>query len=53
MQPVKTSILKRYFHIGFAADTVHGLVVPVIRDADKKRLDGNFTRTDPVVSTRS
>ncbi|WAV91637.1 dihydrolipoyllysine-residue acetyltransferase [Oxalobacter aliiformigenes] len=29
-------ILKRYYHIGFAADTVHGLVVPVIRDADKK-----------------
>ncbi len=31
-------ILKRYYHIGFAADTVHGLVVPVIRDADKKGL---------------
>ena len=29
-------ILKRYFHIGFAADTPHGLVVPVIRDVDKK-----------------
>ena len=28
--------MKRYYHIGFAADTVHGLVVPVIRDADKK-----------------
>ncbi len=29
-------ILKRYYHIGFAADTEHGLVVPVIRDVDKK-----------------
>lgn len=29
-------ILKHYFHIGFAADTPNGLVVPVIRDADKK-----------------
>ena len=29
-------ILKRYVHIGFAADTDQGLVVPVIRDADQK-----------------
>jgi pyruvate dehydrogenase E2 component (dihydrolipoamide acetyltransferase) len=29
-------ILKEYFHIGFAADTPNGLVVPVIKDADKK-----------------
>jgi pyruvate dehydrogenase E2 component (dihydrolipoamide acetyltransferase) len=29
-------VLKHYTHIGFAADTPHGLVVPVIRDADKK-----------------
>jgi pyruvate dehydrogenase E2 component (dihydrolipoamide acetyltransferase) len=29
-------ILKKYHHIGFAADTPQGLVVPVIRDADKK-----------------
>jgi pyruvate dehydrogenase E2 component (dihydrolipoamide acetyltransferase) len=29
-------ILKRYFHIGFAADTPNGLVVPVLRDADRK-----------------
>jgi pyruvate dehydrogenase E2 component (dihydrolipoamide acetyltransferase) len=27
---------KQYFHIGFAADTPNGLVVPVIRDADRK-----------------
>jgi len=29
-------VLKRYYHIGFAADTPNGLVVPVIRDADGK-----------------
>ena len=29
-------ILKQYFHIGFAADTPNGLVVPVIRNADRK-----------------
>ena len=29
-------VYKHYFHIGFAADTPNGLMVPVIRDADKK-----------------
>jgi len=29
-------VLKKYFHIGFAADTPNGLMVPVIRDADQK-----------------
>jgi pyruvate dehydrogenase E2 component (dihydrolipoamide acetyltransferase) len=29
-------ILKQYFHIGFAADTPNGLVVPVIRDVERK-----------------
>jgi pyruvate dehydrogenase E2 component (dihydrolipoamide acetyltransferase) len=29
-------VLKRYYHIGFAADTPDGLVVPVVRDADTK-----------------
>jgi len=29
-------IVKKYYHIGFAADTPQGLVVPVIRDADHK-----------------
>ena len=29
-------VLKDYYNIGFAADTPNGLVVPVIRDADKK-----------------
>ncbi|MBH9578110.1 dihydrolipoyllysine-residue acetyltransferase [Inhella proteolytica] len=31
-------VLKRYFHIGFAADTPNGLVVPVIKDADQKSI---------------
>jgi pyruvate dehydrogenase E2 component (dihydrolipoamide acetyltransferase) len=29
-------VLKQYFHIGFAADTPNGLMVPVIKDADTK-----------------
>ena len=29
-------VFKKYIHLGFAADTPNGLVVPVIRDADKK-----------------
>ncbi|HYD81255.1 MAG TPA: dihydrolipoyllysine-residue acetyltransferase [Paucimonas sp.] len=29
-------ILKKYYNIGFAADTPQGLVVPVVKDADKK-----------------
>jgi pyruvate dehydrogenase E2 component (dihydrolipoamide acetyltransferase) len=32
----ETLVLKQYFHIGFAADTPNGLVVPVLKDADKK-----------------
>ncbi|MCS6863600.1 MAG: 2-oxo acid dehydrogenase subunit E2 [Gemmataceae bacterium] len=31
-------ILKKYYHIGIAVDTERGLVVPVIRDADKKSI---------------
>jgi len=31
-------VFKKYFHIGFAADTPNGLVVPVIRDADRGNL---------------
>jgi pyruvate dehydrogenase E2 component (dihydrolipoamide acetyltransferase) len=31
-------ILKKYFNVGFAADTPNGLVVPVLKDADKKGL---------------
>jgi pyruvate dehydrogenase E2 component (dihydrolipoamide acetyltransferase) len=29
-------ILKKYIHVGFAADTPNGLVVPVVRDANRK-----------------
>ncbi len=32
---IKNFVLKKYYHIGFAVDTEDGLVVPVIRDADK------------------
>jgi pyruvate dehydrogenase E2 component (dihydrolipoamide acetyltransferase) len=31
-------ILKKYFHVGFAADTPNGLVVPVLKNADQKGL---------------
>jgi pyruvate dehydrogenase E2 component (dihydrolipoamide acetyltransferase) len=31
-------VYKKYFHIGFAADTPNGLVVPVLKDADQKGL---------------
>ena len=33
-------VLKKYYHVGFAADTPNGLLVPVIRDADKLDLFG-------------
>ena len=35
----ETLILKKYFHIGFAADTPNGLVVPVVRDVDRKGIN--------------
>lgn len=31
-------VLKKYFHVGVAVDTPNGLVVPVLRDCDKKGL---------------
>ncbi len=34
----QNQVMKKYFHVGFAADTPNGLVVPVIRDADKKNV---------------
>jgi pyruvate dehydrogenase E2 component (dihydrolipoamide acetyltransferase) len=38
-------VMKRYWHIGFAADTPNGLVVPVIRDADRKGVGEIATET--------
>ncbi|HET6788542.1 MAG TPA: dihydrolipoyllysine-residue acetyltransferase [Aquabacterium sp.] len=38
-------VLKQYVHIGFAADTPNGLVVPVIRDVDSKSLSQLATET--------
>ena len=35
---IQGTVLKKYYNIGFAADTPNGLVVPVIRDADKKSI---------------
>ena len=37
-EPNGALILKQYYNIGFAADTPNGLVVPVLKDADKKGL---------------
>jgi pyruvate dehydrogenase E2 component (dihydrolipoamide acetyltransferase) len=37
-ESAQSLVLKKYCHIGFAADTPNGLLVPVIRDADKKDL---------------
>ncbi len=34
----ETLVRKRYYHLGIAVDTPNGLVVPVIRDADRKSL---------------
>jgi pyruvate dehydrogenase E2 component (dihydrolipoamide acetyltransferase) len=37
-EEVTALIYKKYFHIGIAVDTPKGLVVPVLRDADKKKI---------------
>src|SRR5690625_4912108 len=34
----KTLVMKKYYHVGVAVDTDNGLLVPVIRDCDKKGL---------------
>ncbi len=34
----KEIVLKHYFNIGFATDTPNGLIVPVVKDADKKKI---------------
>ncbi|WP_159990504.1 dihydrolipoyllysine-residue acetyltransferase [Pelistega ratti] len=38
-------VLKQFYHIGFAADTPNGLVVPVVHDADKKTVSEIATET--------
>ncbi|MGA9334268.1 MAG: dihydrolipoyllysine-residue acetyltransferase [Rudaea sp.] len=38
-------IVKKYFNVGFAADTPNGLVVPVLKDADRKGLVEIATET--------
>lgn len=52
-------IIKKYFHIGVATDTEHGLMVPVIRDVDRKslkelaiELHGAIGRARERISTR-
>jgi len=42
--------LKKYYHIGFAADTPNGLVVPVIRDADQKGVFGIAQETSALAA---
>jgi len=37
-EATKELILKKYYHIGIAVDTPEGLVVPVVKDADKKSI---------------
>ncbi len=41
----ETLVLKKYFHIGFAADTPNGLVVPVVCDVDRKGVIDLATET--------
>jgi pyruvate dehydrogenase E2 component (dihydrolipoamide acetyltransferase) len=48
----KNLVLKKYLHIGFAADTPGGLVVPVIRDADRLSLF-DLARTLAVLSEKA
>ena len=45
-------VLKRYYNIGFAADTPNGLVVPVIKDADKKGILEIAQRPDVALAAR-
>ena len=45
-------VLKKYLHIGFAADTPNGLLVPVIRDADRKDVYEHRARRSPSSPSR-
>ncbi len=42
-------IIKRYFHIGIAVDTENGLMVPVIRDVDRKSIKELAIETDSAI----
>jgi len=53
LSPDKESlIVKGYYHIGIAVDTADGLVVPVIRDVDRKGI-GELSRELGTVSARA
>jgi pyruvate dehydrogenase E2 component (dihydrolipoamide acetyltransferase) len=53
LSPEKDSlILKQYYHIGVAVDTPEGLVVPVIRDVDRKGI-GDISQELGAVSKRA
>lgn len=43
-------VKKRYYHIGVAVDTPQGLVVPVLRDADRKRVRELAAELPPLVA---
>lgn len=45
-------VFKDYYHIGIATDTEHGLMVPVIRDADKLTLE-EIARAIPALATKA
>jgi pyruvate dehydrogenase E2 component (dihydrolipoamide acetyltransferase) len=45
-------VLKKYFHIGIAVDTPNGLLVPVLRDCDKKGV-GDIAAEIAAVSQRA
>jgi pyruvate dehydrogenase E2 component (dihydrolipoamide acetyltransferase) len=53
LSPDKESVIvKGYYHIGIAVDTADGLVVPVIRDVDRKGI-GELSRELGTVSARA
>src|SRR5205823_10713437 len=43
-------VYKKYFHVGFAADTPNGLVVPVVRNADQKGVLAIATETSELAA---
>ncbi|MBI3148363.1 MAG: dihydrolipoyllysine-residue acetyltransferase [Betaproteobacteria bacterium] len=43
-------VLKKYFHIGFAADTPNGLMVPVVKDADQKGINAIAKETSELAA---